>query len=327
MEISRLENLPPPPGIINSIRAGFDTIASHIGAIFFPLALNIFMWLGPRLKLEDLYRSIKGDMLQTWQLFGISAEQIQLMAEQNDAMTSTLNLFSLLRTLPIGISNLFPFRGIDSTPLGEPAVWQVSGLTFPLWLMLLTFVGWVLGALYFRAVAWVAVPDEKQAIHPLSAVFQTIIISILCGVLFIIFAPVASIGLTLVSQLGSLFTILVVLVLSFVSMWIVVPIFFLPHGVFVFQQNVFRSIVSSFNMARYTLPNSSLFVLTVFILAFGLNFLWRIPDTDSWLTLVGIFGHSFVTTALLAGSFIYYRDMTVWVQAVLEKLKPNVKQA
>jgi hypothetical protein len=45
--------------------------------------------------------------------------------------------------------------------------------------------------------------------------------------------------------------------------------------------------------------------------------------------LFGIFGHSFVTTALLAASFIYYRDMSVWLQSVIEKLRPNsaVKKA
>lgn len=39
--------------------------------------------------------------------------------------------------------------------------------------------------------------------------------------------------------------------------------------------------------------------------------------------LVGILGHAFVTTALLAASFIYYRDMSVWLHALLKKLKPG----
>lgn len=327
MEISRLENLPPPPGIMSSIRAGFDTIASHIGAIFLPLFLNVFLWLGPRLKMDALYQSIKGDMIRTWQLLGISAEQIQLMMTQNDATSATLNLFSLLRTLPIGTSSLFPFRGVESTPLGEPTAWQVSVLSFPFWMMLLVFIGWILGAFYFRAVALVAVPDDKEQLHLLNAILQTILISIFCGILFIIFAPFLTLILGLAFQLSGILAIFLVLILSLTSMWVIVPIFFLPHGVFVFQQNVFNAMKSSFNLARFTLPNSSMFVLTVFILAFGLNFLWRMPDSDSWLMLIGIFGHSFVTTALLAGSFIYYRDMTSWATTVLEKLKANKKIA
>jgi hypothetical protein len=82
-------------------------------------------------------------------------------------------------------------------------------------------------------------------------------------------------------------------------------------------------------MARFTLPTSSMFVLTVFLLSFGLNFLWSIPPKNSWMTAVGILGHSFVTTALLAASFIYYRDMNIWLQGVIEKMRTNsvTKQA
>jgi hypothetical protein len=103
-----------------------------------------------------------------------------------------------------------------------------------------------------------------------------------------------------------------------------VPLFFWPHGVFIKQQNVIAAILSSVQLVRFTLPTSSLFVLTVFLLTFGLNFLWSIPSEDSWMMLLGIFGQSFVATALLAASFVYYRDMSVWLQNAIEKLRPNV---
>jgi hypothetical protein len=67
-----------------------------------------------------------------------------------------------------------------------------------------------------------------------------------------------------------------------------------------------------------------LFVLTVFLIGVGLNFLWSIPASDSWLALVGILGHAFITTALLASSFVYYHDMTVWLQTVLERMRARI---
>ena len=135
--------------------------------------------------------------------------------------------------------------------------------------------------------------------------------------------------LFLIIQLSAVLANLFVLFISLGSMWVIVPIFFWPHGIFVKKQNVITSIASSIQLTRFTLPTSSLFVLTVFLLSFGLNFLWNIPPENSWMTLFGIFGHSFVTTGLLAGSFIYYRDMSIWLQAVIEKLRPNsvIKQA
>jgi hypothetical protein len=114
------------------------------------------------------------------------------------------------------------------------------------------------------------------------------------------------------------------LVLGLLSMWLVVPIFFSPHGIFMRRQNAFSSIYTSLRMARFTMPTSSLFVLSVLLIAYGLNYLWNIPSSDSWMALVGIAGHAFVTTSLLAASFIYYRDMQAWLQTVFEKLKANL---
>ncbi len=114
------------------------------------------------------------------------------------------------------------------------------------------------------------------------------------------------------------------LFLGFLSMWLVVPIFFSPHGIFVRKQNAFASILGSFQLTRFTLPTSSLFVLTVFLIGVGLNFLWAVPTNDSWLALVGIMGHAFITTALLASSFIYYHDMTAWLQLVLTRLRSSL---
>jgi hypothetical protein len=39
------------------------------------------------------------------------------------------------------------------------------------------------------------------------------------------------------------------------------------------------------------------------------------------LTLVGIAGHGFISTALLAASFIYYRDMNEWLNTVYERFQ------
>lgn len=330
MEVSRIENLPPPPGIISSIKAGFDAIAARITAILLPLLLNLFLWLGPRLQMSTLFKSLQADMVEIWKSAQISMEEIQVMLETYDRFSQTVNLFSLLRTLPVGISSLFPLTQESlATPFGAPQALQVTGLNLPLWIMLLTFVGWVGGAFYYRSVAWVALAEPARAVNVFRALVQTLLLSILGNlILFTIGVPILLI-LFVAMQISLVLANLIVLFIALASVWVIVPMFFWAHGVFLNRQNVLTSMLSSIQLTRFTLPTSSLFVLTIFLLSYGLNFLWRIPSMDSWLTLLGIFGHSFVTTALLAASFIYYRDMTAWVQSVLEKLRPNgaVKQA
>ena len=324
MEVSRIENLPPPPGIIRSVKAGFDIIASHITAILMPFLLNLFMWLGPRLQIDALFNSIKSDVVAIWQRGGVPAQDIQRVLDWYESTIPHINLFWILRTLPIGISSLLLPREASATPFGNPAILQVSALSFPAWVFLLTLLGWVGGGLYFRSVAWIAVPNENEhGIRTFSAILQTILVSIFCGIFLIGIGLPLFLVLLLAVQINAILANLLIVFLSLASMWVIVPLFFLPHGVFVKKQNVVTSIISSIQLTRFTLPTSSMFVLTVFLLSFGMNYLWNIPPEDSWMTLVGIFGHSFVTTALLAGSFIYYRDMSAWLQSVIEKLRPN----
>ena len=325
MNVSKIENLPPPPGILNSIKAGFDIIATHITAILLPLLLNLFLWLGPRLRMDALFNSVKTDVISVWKTSGIPAQDIQSAMDLYEKTIPRINLFWIFHTIPIGISSLFLPQRISQTPLGNPAIWQVSAASLLGWIFFLTLFGWIGGSLYFRSVAWLAMANEDaQLLSVPRAIAQTILISISWGILSVFIGVPVFLVLALVLQFSAFIANLLVLFLSLASMWVIVPLFFWPHGVFIKQQNVITSILSSVQMMRFTLPTSSLFVLTVFLLTFGLNFLWSIPPENSWMTLIGIFGQSFVATALLASSFVYYRDMNIWLQSVIEKLHPIV---
>jgi hypothetical protein len=325
MNVSKIENLPRPPGIINSIKTGFDIVATHITAILLPLLLNLFLWLGPRLRMDALFNSIKDNVISIWKTSGISATDIQRAMDLYENTIPRINLFWVFHTIPIGISNLFLPQKISQTPLGDPAILQVNAASLLGWIFLLTLLGWIGGGLYFRSVAWLAMASkDAQPISISRAVVQTILISIFWGILSMIIGMPVFLVLAVAFQFSAIIANLLVLFLSLASMWVIVPLYFWPHGIFIKQQNVLTSILSSVQLMRFTLPTSSLFVLTVFLLTFGLNFLWSIPPENSWMTLLAIFGHSFVATALLAASFVYYRDMNIWLQSVIEKLRPNI---
>lgn len=324
MKESNLESLPPPPGVVSSLRAGFDAIASHIAAILLPLILDLWLWLGPRLSMETLYHSLEPDFVAAWKMLGIPLDQIQQLNAQNAAGLSDLNLFWALRTFPVGVTSLMVNRTFQGTPLGIQHVWQVASAdNLVLDMMFLVLAGWVMGGVYFHWVSKIVKTGEQRNAGFLHAVLQTALYSLIwVFFLFALSLPVA-LFLLLLSGLNGLIINVVLVFLIFFSMWLVVPLFFSPHGIFVDGQNAFSSIMGGVRLARFTLPTSSMFVLTVFLLGIGLNFLWSIPPTDSWMTLVGILGHAFITTALLAASFIYYRDMTAWLKIMLERFKAN----
>lgn len=327
--MDKLETLPPPPGVVGSLRAGFDAIASHLTVVLVPLALDLLLWLGPRLHTDRLFKPIFDEMSRYARYSGFPATDLKALQENSAIILQGLqqyNLLSALRTFPIGVFSLMSGTGPGQTPLGAPSVIQVdSVLTLLGWIILLTLVGWMCGGLFFRWVSLVVVDPAHPADNRIGqSIIQTILMSVTYFVLGIMLGTPLLIVLALIMAASPLLAQGLLLVLGLLSMWLIVPIFFSPHGIFLRRQNAFSSIYSSLRMARFTMPTSSLFVLSVLLIAYGLNFLWNIPSSSSWMALVGIAGHAFVTTSLLAASFIYYRDMQVWLQTVFEKLKANI---
>ncbi|MCI0610705.1 MAG: hypothetical protein L0Z71_16795 [Anaerolineae bacterium] len=326
MDTQKLESLPPPPGVIGSLRSGFDAVASHVWLILVPLALDIVLWLGPRLSVDGLLRPFVGYMFLQARRGVAASEMDQFLETQTiflDGLQSfnLLSLVSKLRTFPIGISSLLaqtmPAAG---TPLGGQSIVQVTSI--PLLIIIafvLTAIGWVSGGLYFRWVSGTTLGQEETGISLLRAVIQTLILSVCWFIgLMLVLLPMTFVltVLALINPILANGAIFVILLLGF---WLVVPLFFMPHGIFARRQNAFISALTSLRMARFTFPTSGMFVVSVLILSQGMNYLWSVPPNNSWMTLVGIAGHAFITTAVLAASFVYYRDMNVWLQTVFEQ--------
>lgn len=329
MNLQKSETLPPPPGIIGSLRAGFDVVSSHVWLIFLPIVMDIFLWLGPRLSMGNLYSSVVSSTLEIMRTRPFPAQDIQTFAESTTTVTNFLNKFNWLswvRTFPIGIPSLEAF-GLPKelplqTPLGLQNVIQISSPVIWLgWTILLCLGGWVVGSLYFRWVSVTTLGEEEAGISSLRAIVQTFVLSVIwtAGIMIIILPISFVLGLlALISPTLSNGILFVLLILSY---WLIVPLFFMPHGIFARKQNALYSMFTSLRMSRFTLPTSGLFVFCVFLLTRGLDYLWNVPGNDSWMALVGIAGHAFITTALLSASFVYYRDMNAWLQTVFDKMQ------
>ncbi len=330
MNTQKLAELPPPPGVMSSLRAGFDTVSSHVWLILLPLLLDLLLWFGPRLSVDQLLGPFFQLVFNQMRITLTSSSDMQRFMAYQAALSEVverfnlLSLFGRLQAFPVGVSSLLAQTMPIKTPFGSQAVVQVTSVPGLLGLaFLFTVVGWVAGGLYFRWVSGIALGNANRiTMISLSwAILQTLILSVIWVVgLLLIFIPAMFI-LTFLTLFSPLLASAVLLIALFFSFWLIVPLFFTPHGIFVRRQNAFYSIFTSLKMARFTLPTSGLFVLCVFLLTTGMNYLWSVPTDDSWMLLVGIAGHAFITTALLAASFVYYRDVNAWLQAVFEQLQ------
>lgn len=327
MDAQKLETLPPPPGVFGSLKAGFDVVSNRVVLILLPLCLDLFLWFGPRLSVDGLL-SPYFRLMFTQARRGVAEADLERFTQYQSLMTEWLREFNLLGLLsklqifPIGISSLSSQILPVENPLGfssvaiVPSVWIMLGLA-----IVLIPLGWIGGGVYYRQVAGSVLGEEERGIGVMWAIVQSLLLSVIWIITLVFIMIPVSLVVGMFALINPLLGNIAVFVILFLSFWLIVPLFFTPHGIFVRGHNAFRSIYSSLQMTRFSLPTSAMFVLSVFLLSRGLDLLWSAPDNNSWLTLVGFAGHAFITTVLLAASFVYYRDMTDWLRAVYERFQ------
>jgi len=236
----------------------------------------------------------------------------------------------LLRTIPVGIPSLMAGELHNEIPGGTPmSIDIISPLGAAFIILGLLLAGLVAGSFYYIMVVQVALQGRIELrrvfkdwswaslqVGSLSLAFLLIFILIsipsMCLILAMVFfgLPIAQFATFL--YLGFL-------------LWLAFPLLFSTHGIFVNRRNALDSVQRSMTMTKMTLPTTSVFILAIVGLSEGLDFLWRVPPETSWLTLIGVAGHAFITSALLAASFVYYRDADNWAQATISLIKSQSK--
>jgi len=326
--MERFEALPPPPGVITSLQAGFNVVSGRVMLILLPLVLDVFLWLAPRVSMGNLAGTVFKNWLDLVSQAGLPPQDVALytssIPDLVDGFTK-INILSRIWTFPIGVPILMlnlPDSLPLNTPLGIQTVFQLPSFLALFAVMGgLIISGWISGGLYFRLVANASLGETGSEISLIRAWAQTALLSAIWFLGYMILIPPVSLVVIVLGAFNPVIAQIAVFVLLLFAFWLVVPLFFTPHGIFTRRQNALSSIINSLRMSRFTLPTSGIFVMSTILLYVGLNYLWNVPNNDSWLMLIGIAGHAFISTMLLSASFVYYRDMNNWLQAVQERLQ------
>ncbi|MCS6908412.1 MAG: hypothetical protein RML93_11100 [Anaerolineales bacterium] len=308
-----------PPNLIEVLRKGFDSIANHLGVVLFPIALDVFLWLGPRLKVTLLVE----EMLQVWREFYAgetlpNGEALQVGQQLWSAIGERLNLFIFLRSYPIGVFSLMAGVQPVRSPLSQPLVIQAGSLSMVVlsWIVC-SLIGILAASIYFTLVAQAAVLRRIDIVDAIRSWARNTLHVLLLTVFWL--SVIVMVGMPcscLISFLtfGNLAAAqLAVLGMVALLIWLSFPLVFSPHGIFVYHEDVWVSIKQSIRLTRFAFPNTLLLIVVVFAIGEALDWIWRIPQETSWLMGIGIAGHGFVTSALLASTFIYYREARLWI--------------
>ena len=327
MKTANSQALPAPPNLISSLLAGFDAVTTHIPLILFPFVLDLLLWWGPRVRMKQLVVGISDQVLSLPGANPSEAADLgKLFRDIWLPFSERLNLFSALRSYPVGIPSLMASRLPIESPLGAPINWEAHSLLAVLgvWLVM-SLVGLVAGSLYFTIVVQ-ATLDRKVDWGQVFAqwpwaTLQVLLLALFWGVLLIAISVPGSCLLTFMMVSGLSIGSLGIFIYGALMIWLFFPLLLSAHGIFINRRNMWTSVREGSRLTRLTFPTTAMLFLVILVLSEGLDMLWRIPAEASWFSLIGVLGHAFVTTGLLAATFVYYRDASRWVQRIEQQIK------
>jgi len=306
------EKTPALPSVWDTLKAGLDLTTKHLWLIIIPVLLDSFYWLGPRISIRPMLETFLGMMVQQAAATNQPAANIEIMSSMGQQWASSVNLFTTV-TLPlIGVPALMGGLSPEKTPL-QPSIIEINNLAgVMLVLGLFLGLGLLLSAIYYGLVAQ-AVRAESARLDWWWREWPKVVLKLIALIFLVLtMGLIALFPFFCLSMVAALFSVNLATLVWFVGamplMTLILYGFFGPHGLLLHSRPILSALRESFSLMQMHLMSALGLFLVIYLLGNGLTILWQIADDGSWLTLVSIVGHGFISTALAAATFIFYRD-------------------
>jgi hypothetical protein len=310
----------PPQGIIASLVTGFEAINARLELILLPLALDLFLWLGPHLSVGPLVPQVEAAMNSLVAAAGNDAatqSNFQIIRTALEDFGANFNVFSFLSTAPLGLPSLLASRGPVRTPAGSPVVWNVNSM--PLYLLLwgvFVLLGLLLGAFYFDIIAQQVRDKRLRWGMLLRQVWgdwaRLTALSVIALVAIIVLGLPILLLTALLSIISPVLGGLVWVGGLMVILWVLFYGGFALHGMLLQRRSLPHALWDSARLVQINLPYAAGLFVVVVVINLGLALVWNIPSDDSWLLVLGLAGHALISTALVAATFVFYQDRYRW---------------
>jgi hypothetical protein len=291
--------------IIDTLSEGFNTVTRRLWLLTIPVALDFFLWLGPKISIAPVVR----DALAAWQDAarmmappgGANAsmvETFQVMTEELQAIIGRTNLLALLAWNRLGVPSIAGLRPVN--PEVDHVIEVTSyGQMFGLQALIL-LVGLFLACIFLAMVGQEVRGEGMQIDRLVQSAprywlhFLAIVVPLGIGLVF-------AISTSLV--LGPLAFIVWALVL-----WVLLYLFFVPQAVAMAEEGPLRALWFSFLIVRTSFWPALGLILLTNLIGSGLSMVWRgLMDAPSGM-VIAILGNAYIGSGLTTAAFVFYRD-------------------
>lgn len=307
----------PVLGVIDALSAGLDSVLRHPWLLLIPLALDLFLWVGPRVQAPALYQYFDPAFKQM--LADVpsvdSRLAVQDLSKMLNAFFTQYNLFAWLSVGLVGVPVVN--AGVDATLKlvtgGPPVLWQIASPDgYVLLMFVFTGIGLLISALFWALLGEYVRGDSFQAARWLRdslAIGRQLVLLLLLvvAVVFISILPLSMLMLTLGAFSPALASLVPVLAMTG-GLWIIFMCMFTPHGIALHRMPLSRAVRTSIAVVRANFMPTMGLVAVMVAISFGMGLIWGELAADSWFRLVAIAGNAIIGTGLIVASLLFYRN-------------------
>jgi hypothetical protein len=311
---------PSPPGIVDTLTGGFQTINRVPWVIALPVLLDLLLWLGPRLSVAALSEralvaltELVGSMGQVAGPAG--ADQMTQFQQQIDLVRSAVQVFNLLSLLTFGglamRSAVPPEQSGMATTIELSSVGSVVGIGIGLLLLGVAFACIWLGfiAQQVREGRVDVVRLGRSAPRYWLAVVGFFVLAI---AIFIAIALPLS-GLAAATQLvapavGAFLAVFAAIAFQLMLFWCLLYLFFFADAIVVSEVGTVRAALNSVRVVSTNFWTTLGFIIITWVIMSGMGVIWNSLSRAPVGIVVAIFGNGYIESGLAAASMLFYRN-------------------
>lgn len=315
-------------GIIDTLTAGFDLARKRLWLVLLPIALDIALWVAPKLSIYSLLRSLWHTFLAEANAGGAAtAAMLQNMQQALPDMVQIARDLDLSLLLPLSSPGMPALSVAPTTSffgLAKHVIELHWGLSFIGIALGLCLGGLLVGALYMALIAHVV--RDGRVDWPLLVRQVPRYWLRLIGAGLVVAVALMSFGLPAIMVIGALGLVspglasLLMGILSFLIFWTMIYLVFVPEAIVFSEDGILKAIWRSAIIVRTSFWPAMGLILLDYVISAGLAFVWDLLAVTAPGTLVAVAGSAFVGTGLTAALFIFYRER---LRAPLPAVEPK----
>lgn len=294
---------------IDTLAAGFRLVWRRPWLLILPIALDLFLLLGPKLSALPVISQAFDTMVAAQSMASggeqmLTAEALATASDMVNNVIGRVNVFALAACTRLGFPSVAGTKPID---MAIDRVYTIESTgTLLLCQFGLLLVGLLLTAAFLVSIAQ-AIREEHDDLattmhHILSSWLKFLSLLVPLGLGLVI-------GLSILAVMPGGVGLLLMMALMVAAVWALIYLAFVPEAITLSHDSALGALNSSFRLVRSNLGPTIGILILVTVLRNGMGLVWQNLLLRSQLAaLLAIVGSAYVGTSLTAALFFYYRD-------------------